>query len=72
MGGPGIIFSREAIRRFAPNIHMCMKDLYSDHEDVELGRCVRRFARINCTWSYEVRTQFCTSHDVTYPRILIE
>ena len=54
MGGPGMIFSRETIRRVGPNIHQCLKDLYSDHEDVEIGRCIRRFARVNCTWNYEV------------------
>jgi len=54
MGGPGMIFSREVLRRVGPHIHECVKNLYSWHEDVELSRCVRRFADINCAWSYEV------------------
>lgn len=54
MGGPGIILSRETLKRVAPHVKYCLQNLYSTHEDVELGRCVQKFARIPCTWSYEV------------------
>lgn len=54
MGGPGIIFSRETLRRVAPHVEYCLQNLYTTHEDVELGRCVHKFAQIPCTWSYEV------------------
>lgn len=54
MGGPGVIFSRETLRRIVPHIKYCLANLYTTHEDVELGRCVRKFAGISCTWSYEV------------------
>ena len=54
MGGPGIAMSRETLRRVVPHISYCLKNLYSTHEDVEIGRCVRKFANISCTWSYEV------------------
>ncbi|KAB7499534.1 Chondroitin sulfate synthase 1 [Armadillidium nasatum] len=53
MGGPGMIFSRETIKKMAPNIRSCIKNLRSTHEDVEIGRCVQKFAGIPCTWSYE-------------------
>ncbi|GFS14991.1 chondroitin sulfate synthase 1 [Elysia marginata] len=53
MGGPGMIFSRETLRRMAPHISFCLRNLYTSHEDVEIGRCVRKFAGIQCTWSYE-------------------
>ncbi|KAJ8898354.1 hypothetical protein PR048_003714 [Dryococelus australis] len=53
MGGPGMIMSRETLARVAPHIRHCLKNLYTTHEDVELGRCVHRFAGIPCTWSYE-------------------
>ncbi len=56
MGGPGIILSRETLRRMAPYVKYCLQNLYTTHEDVELGRCVQRFAHISCTWSYEVIT----------------
>lgn len=55
MGGPGIIMSRETLRRVAPHIPTCLKNLYSTHEDVEVGRCVQKFAGIPCTWNYEVK-----------------
>ena len=58
MGGPGMILSRETLRLFTPHIKYCLKNLYSTHEDVEIGRCVRHFAGIPCTWSYEVSTLF--------------
>jgi chondroitin sulfate synthase len=75
MGGPGVIMSRETLRRYfrlkqllgsfsllvcpfcrvAPHIPTCLKNLYSTHEDVELGRCVQKFAGIPCTWNYEMQ-----------------
>ncbi len=54
MGGPGVILSRETLRRVAPHIPTCLKNLYSTHEDVEIGRCVQKYAGIPCTWNYEV------------------
>lgn len=56
MGGPGVIMSRETLRRVAPHIPTCLKNLYSTHEDVEVGRCVQKFAGIPCTWNYEVNS----------------
>ncbi|XP_075209798.1 chondroitin sulfate synthase [Lycorma delicatula] len=56
MGGPGVILSRETLSRVVPHIKYCLKNLYTTHEDVELGRCVRKFARVSCTWSYEMQT----------------
>ena len=58
MGGPGIVMSRETLRLVVPHIGYCLKNLYSTHEDVEIGRCVRKFANISCTWSYEVSRFF--------------
>lgn len=54
MGGPGVIMSRETLKRVAPHIPTCLKNLYSTHEDVEVGRCVQKFAGIPCTWNYQV------------------
>nr|CAB3230906.1 chondroitin sulfate synthase 1 [Phallusia mammillata] len=58
MGGPGMIFSREVLRRVGPHIRECVKNLYSWHEDVELSRCVRKFANVNCAWSYQMQELF--------------
>lgn len=54
MGGPGVILSRETLRRIAPYLNDCLDNLYTTHEDVELGRCVKKYAGVSCTWSYEV------------------
>uniref|UniRef100_A0A8C1W7T5 Hexosyltransferase n=1 Tax=Cyprinus carpio TaxID=7962 RepID=A0A8C1W7T5_CYPCA len=53
MGGPGVIMSREVLRRMVPHIRQCLQEMYTTHEDVEVGRCVRRFAGVQCVWSYE-------------------
>jgi hypothetical protein len=55
MGGPGIAMSRETLKRVVPHIHTCIKNLYTTHEDVEIGRCIRQFANVSCTWAYDVR-----------------
>ncbi|XP_051920213.1 chondroitin sulfate synthase 1 isoform X2 [Hippocampus zosterae] len=54
MGGPGVIMSREVLRRVVPHLRQCLRQMYTTHEDVEVGRCVRRFAGVQCVWSYEV------------------
>ncbi|XP_029163969.1 chondroitin sulfate synthase 1-like isoform X2 [Nylanderia fulva] len=53
MGGPGVVLSRETLGRIVPHIKYCLRHLYTTHEDVELGRCVKKYAGIPCTWSYE-------------------
>nr|CAH7728883.1 unnamed protein product [Callosobruchus chinensis] len=58
MGGPGVILSRETLKRVAPHLDHCLQELYTTHEDVELGRCVRKYAGISCTWSYEMQVIF--------------
>ncbi|XP_069966792.1 chondroitin sulfate synthase 1 isoform X4 [Bactrocera oleae] len=65
MGGPGVILSSETLRRVAPHIPTCLKNLYSTHEDVEVGRCVQKFAGIPCTWNYEM--QYIMRHNSSGP-----
>lgn len=60
MGGPGVIMSREVLKRMVPHIKECLQEMYTTHEDVEVGRCVRRFAGVQCVWSYEVRVTVCS------------
>lgn len=54
MGGPGVIMSKETMKKIVPHVKDCLGNLYTTHEDVELGRCVKKYAGIPCTWSYEV------------------
>ncbi|GCC37611.1 chondroitin sulfate synthase 1-like [Chiloscyllium punctatum] len=63
MGGPGMIFSREVLRRMVPHIGECLGEMYTSHEDVEIGRCVRRFANTQCVWSYEMQQLFYENYE---------
>ncbi|XP_061555523.1 chondroitin sulfate synthase 3 [Phycodurus eques] len=63
MGGPGMIFSREVLRRMTPHIGTCLRELYTTHEDVEVGRCVRRFGGTQCVWSYEMQQLFYENYE---------
>nr|XP_027198722.1 chondroitin sulfate synthase 1-like [Dermatophagoides pteronyssinus] len=58
MGGPGVILSFKSLQKIATNIKYCLQNLYSTHEDVEIGRCLHRFAGISCTWSYDMQNLF--------------
>lgn len=55
MGGTGVILSRGALKKVGPHLNECYQNmLQSEHEDVEIGRCLKRFANVSCTQSYEV------------------
>ncbi|KAF8368483.1 sqv-5 [Pristionchus pacificus] len=58
MGGPGIVLSRETMRKLSPNLQHCLEHLLTGHEDVELGRCIRKHVGVACTWNYEMQTLF--------------
>lgn len=58
MGGPGIIMSRETLRQLAQHLESCLGHLLTTHEDVELGRCIRRHVGVACPWNYEMQTLF--------------
>ena len=66
MGGPGMIFSRRTLRLVVPHISYCLKNLYTTHEDVEIGRCVQRFAGVSCTWAFEVSHRRMSSSRITH------
>ena len=54
LGGPGVILSRAMLAQFAPKIEYCLENIYSIHEDSELGRCIYKFSGISCTVAAEV------------------
>ncbi|MFH4976229.1 hypothetical protein AB6A40_002938 [Gnathostoma spinigerum] len=64
MGGPGVVLSREALRAVAPHLQSCLAGLLTTHEDVELGRCVRKHVGVACTWNYEMQTLFHNNQTV--------
>ena len=41
-----------------PHLESCLLELLTTHEDVELGRCVRKHVGIACSWNYEMQTLF--------------
>ncbi len=54
LGGPGVIMSRSVLKKIAPNMERCLHETASNHEDVELGRCIRKYAGVSCLWAEEV------------------
>ena len=59
MGGPGVIMTADVLEKVGPNAPHCLRNhLYSYHEDVEVSRCIRKFAGVNCVWSYETGRKF--------------
>ncbi|KAE9415416.1 hypothetical protein Angca_004267 [Angiostrongylus cantonensis] len=58
MGGPGVVMSRETLRLLSPHLKSCLEHLLTTHEDVELGRCIRRHVGVACTWNYEMQKLF--------------
>ncbi|XP_043194564.1 chondroitin sulfate synthase 1-like isoform X1 [Amphibalanus amphitrite] len=58
MGGPGIVMSRATLALIYPHIRQCLANLYTTHEDVEIGRCVKKYAGVSCLWNYEMREIF--------------
>ena len=56
MGGPGVILSRSVLRKVGPHLEHCLQTAPKAHmhEDIQLGLCIKRYAGVSCTWSYEV------------------
>lgn len=38
MGGPGVVMSRMTLSLVAPHLRSCLMEMFTTHEDVELGR----------------------------------
>ncbi|CAD5111289.1 DgyrCDS610 [Dimorphilus gyrociliatus] len=58
MGGPGVFFSRALLRQICPYLQLCLEEVQSEHEDVEVGRCVTRVANVECSQANEMRQLF--------------
>jgi chondroitin sulfate synthase len=59
LGGPGVFMSRGVLKKIVPNLEECLKETASGHEDVELGRCIRKYAGVSCLWAEQVSTNPC-------------
>ena len=53
-----MIFSKGLLRKLAPKLKECLGNLFTEHEDIELGRCVTRSSGVKCTMSWEFRRIF--------------
>ncbi len=53
--GTGVVISFPVLHMMAPRVEECLADLRSTHEDVEIGRCINRFANVSCLRRQKVR-----------------
>ena len=54
----GYVVSAGALQLVCPHLQQCWENAHSENEDVELARCLRVAAGVNCTSSLEVRFIF--------------
>ena len=66
MGGPGVLFSNALLKKICPFIDRCKVEVESLEEDVELGRCVLKYADVECTHSWEGIKRFHHAYDGTF------
>ena len=59
-GEMGYVMSEATLRLVCPRLEWCWGNARSENEDVEVARCVRMAAGINCTSSREVRLTKCS------------
>ncbi|CAF1031184.1 unnamed protein product [Rotaria sordida] len=59
MGGSGVILSQKTLIQLGPWLDQCFKsELRTNHEDVELGRCILIHVHIDCTNAYNSKVLF--------------
>ncbi|XP_065670975.1 chondroitin sulfate synthase 1 isoform X2 [Hydra vulgaris] len=58
MGGPSFVFTSSALYKLIPYVKYCLEHLKTKHEDVEVGRCLKNFVGISCTWALEMESLF--------------
>ncbi|CAF4294367.1 unnamed protein product [Rotaria sp. Silwood2] len=59
MGGSGVILSQKTLMQLGPWLDQCFKsELRTNHEDVELGRCILTHVHIHCTNAFNSKVLF--------------
>ena len=53
-----MVFSKELMRQLRPNLGNCLKSLLTEHEDIEVGRCVKRTTNVECVMAWNARDAF--------------
>ena len=57
--GTGIIMGRRLLLEIGPHLRGCAQnDILTDHEDIELGRCIWRKLGIGCTNALDAKQLF--------------
>src|SRR6218665_3284745 len=54
LGGPGMIMTRDILAKTVPHIGHCLRNRFTTHKNLEIGRCINQFANVTCSWSYRV------------------
>lgn len=68
MGGPGVIMSKKTLAMVGPHVGYCLQNLYSWHEDSEVGRCVYQYAGASCTKAYDIKRFLYHQYDYKLER----
>jgi len=58
-----MVFSKELMRQLRPGLTDCVKNLLTEHEDIELGRCVQRATKVQCATAWSARRVFFQNYD---------
>lgn len=67
MGGSGVILSQQTLSILGLSIDQCLQfELLTNHEDVELGRCILTHVNIGCTNAYNSKTLFYHHYGPSY------
>lgn len=67
MGGGGVILSQQTLGQLGPKLDQCFKsECLTNHEDVELGRCILTHVHIGCTNAYDSKILFYHHYGPNY------
>ncbi|CAF0790938.1 unnamed protein product [Didymodactylos carnosus] len=58
MGGSGVILSQTILNKLGPHLDHCLQTVYTNHEDVEIGRCIIQYVHVSCTNAFDSKTYF--------------
>ncbi|XP_041374723.1 chondroitin sulfate synthase 1-like [Gigantopelta aegis] len=68
LGGPGVLITGPVLRRIVSGMTSCLQNVYTAHEDTEIGRCVHQTAGMVCTSALDFSKLFHQNYvDVTGP-----
>ncbi|CAF0822110.1 unnamed protein product [Didymodactylos carnosus] len=66
MGGSGVILSQMTLNKLGPKLDSCLRTVLTNHEDVEIGRCIIEHVHIRCTNAFDSNTYFYHHYGPNY------